>query len=647
MLGSILTLGPAYATTFSSPDEDSFPQSDFQEYASESLDVDGADALSDSDEFADSPTPYATPPQSAPSGNEIAEQTVNSDAEAATQPSRAGRVQLQSNGSVYDSLEDAIAQATNGDTLLLLDDLVLTEQVTIPGHLELTLDLQNNTLISQIDPSQASALVVNEDGSFTLQNGKMTGGKANANGYTGGAVRLAGQAKIKLVIENIEASNFTSQRKGGVLFSSAESAQITINRSNFHHNRSADNGGGAIYMNGNDQNSYMRLNDTTLKENLATGSSRVDGGAVAYVGAGEFSMTGSTVENNEVHSTDDFYGFKYAQGGGLSITGPLNAPAGNLAVHLEDNVISGNKAQVYGGAIYFELSANNGDTLSLVSGRFEDNYSAFAGGAIDYSIHNQPPLELKSVMMTGNSAVTGAGIWLCPAGKLDSHSTLGGYIVGNTLTNAGHPSASGTDIRFEGSDSVFGASDNNPEVNRVTVSPRDFTGNLVRWYADEMGALYQPGDPLLSTDYYTQRHTSFGLYGEGTAPDLTELENQAKLIFRNNQAAFRGGAISSNSPIVIGDTESKEKELTVHKVWKDESGKEMELDLPESIEVTLMRHDDHGGSYALETVELNPDNQWSHHFVNLPAYGTVNDYPTEFTYDIVETTDVPGFELTK
>lgn len=648
MLSSILTLVPAYATGSSPQVEENSSNSEHQEqHIKEDFDTDGEDTHSDSDESANTSILFVPPRESTPSGSEVAEHALNSDAEATTQPSRAGRIQLQSDGSLYNSLNDAMAQATTDDTLVLLGDFIMTEQTTIPGDRHLTLDLQQHTLTSQVNQSRGAAFVVDQDGSFTLRNGKMTGGEANADGYTGGAVRLAGQATIKLVIEDIEANNFRSQYKGGVLYSSTKSAQITIKRSNFHDNRSEDNGGGAIYMHAGEQDSYLRVTDTTLKDNLATGSSRVDGGAIAYVGVGEFSMTGSTVENNEVQSTDDFYGFKYAQGGGLSITGPSNTPAGNLAVHLEANVISRNKAQLYGGGIYFELSTYKGDTFSLVSGRFEENYSAYAGGAIDYSIHNQPPLELKSVMMTGNSAVTGAGVWLCPAGKLNSHSTLGGYIVGNTLTNTHHPSASGTDIRFEGSDSVFGASDNNPEVNRATVSPRDFTGNLVRWYADEMGALYQPGDPLLSTEYYTNRHTSFGLYGEGTAPDLAELENQAQLIFRSNRAAFRGGAISSNSPIVIGDSESKEKELTVRKVWKDESGEEIDQDLPQTIEVTLMRHDDRGGIFALETVELNPDNQWSHHFRSLPANGIVDSYPTEFTYDVVETSEIPGFELTK
>lgn len=453
-------------------------------------------------------------------------------------------ITLNSNGGIikigeneYLTLVEAINAAKTGDTLILTGgNMTIDKTVTIQAEKNLTLDLNGNTLISHIESSQSTMLVVQlaRDsevvGSFTVKNGYLTAEDTNEDGITGGAIR---STNSNLTIDSIEAYNFNKTTSGGVVQSSTnEPANITINNCNFYDNSAVDRGG-AIAINSNSPNSVTVISNNKVTNNKVEGSNYSHGGGFYFDGMGELLISDNLIEGNKASVNITTHGHYWSHGGGLSISN--QASNSGLEVTLKNNQIKKNEAQLFGGGIYFMLTKSSGDVINLESGTFEENHSGYAGGAIDYSVHGQPTLVLKNALITQNKSPQGGGIWACPTARTMTYSTLGGAIIENELINDLKFSMTGHDIRFEGSDTRFPGllESNNPAYHRMTIQDRTFLGDKINWYADEPGDLYEPGDPVLSPDYYTDRHTSFGLYGE-----ITENENwyqshnsEARLIF--------------------------------------------------------------------------------------------------------------------
>lgn len=464
-------------------------------------------------------------------------------------------------GQSFATIEEAVLAAQAGDTLLLTGDISIDAPLTIPGDKLLTIDLAGFTVTSNIDQANLFMFNVSGNGTFSMTNGQLTAADLNNDGKSGAALNVS---SATLSIHSVEMSGFHSTQEGAAIYS--HSANVTITDSYFHDNSDASYGGALSLRPAVVPGSKgINISDSTIENNLVSGSDYAHGGGISFVGSGTFIMSNNTVASNEARVSSLTYGFYWSHGGGISISGP--ASSGNIAnVTLQNNLIAANRAQLYGGGIYFML--NSSDQLNLVSGVFENNVSEFAGGAIDYSVHGQPTLYLENALITGNQAITGAGIWACPTSKIETYSTLGGAIVRNSLLDRYNTRAAGTDIRFEGSDTIFtNYLPNNPAYHQVTVTPRTYNGDLIDWYADEMNDLYEPGDSVVAPEYYTARSTSFGLYGELHDQAYARLAGEANLIFRNNIAGFRGGAISTNSDITIG--EALDMELKVSKQWVD------------------------------------------------------------------------------
>ena len=289
------------------------------------------------------------------------------------------------------------------------------------------------------------------------------------------------------------------------------------------------------------------------------------------------------------------------------------------------------------------------DKLTIKSGIFAYNKSEFSGGGLDLSLHNQPLVVLKNVIISQNKAAAGAGVWACPTSRVRTHSTLGATIIGNVL-NQGTENAvygiSGSDVQFEGYDTKYRSTltNNNPEYHKMTVQDRTFLGNKVNWYADDLENLYKKGDSILEPDKYTNRSSSFGLYGEILAgKDWYEQHSKsAKLIFIGNEAKYRGGAIATNTDIDFG--EENDVNVNVAKAWKDEDGQKLTKDVPKEVSVKLIREDSDGGKYDLETIKLNDENNWTHVFENLPSKGILEGKEVDFSYTVEEVNVPEGYE---
>lgn len=560
----------------------------------------------------------------------------------------------------YSSLKEAVNSAKVGDTItVIVPELTLSEYTNIPGSKKLTLDLNGNKMIFATDNPGYANINVSAGGSFSIRNGKITAEDLNKDGKTSGGIDAS---NVDFYMDGVEAYNMTTNKSGGVLSINNDNYDpiVKITNSNFHNNEAAISGG-AISIRNSNMGGYhgtYSILGCTFKDNLAVDKANAYG--AAFGGAIHISTTGkiiikdNEIIGNEAHS-DNIYGswanFKWSCGGGMYISSNVNAPA-KADVTLEDNIISKNKAQLMGGGVYLELTKTKpkNDEIHINSGLFSENYCDYAGGGLDYSAHNQPVLQMENVIITGNKSHSGGGVWACPTSRVRSHSTLGAAIIENKLIK--NPADkiyphSGTDIRFEGSDTKIDriSENNNPDYNTVTVQDRTFLGKKVNWYADEPDALYEPGNPVLTPDRYTDRNTSFGLYGEIVAGKdwYEQHKKEAKVIFIGNEAGKRGGAISTNSDIDFGQP-NMDVDLKVTKKWLDKRGTELKENIPESVNVKLVRNDAKGGKLDLETIELNAENHWMWSFENLPSKGYINGELVEFSYDVVELGIPKGFK---
>lgn len=545
----------------------------------------------------------------------------------------------------FDNFQSAIENAKNGDTLKLVNGpLTVQNAIKVPAEKNLTIDLNDQVLISSLDNKKERSLFnINGNGEFTIKNGTIKAEDTDNDGFTGRAINSNGAS---LNVDNIVANEFKSDSAGGVINLEEQSnpIKISITNSTFIGN-SAKESGGAIRISTKNQDAVTLISNNEISENSVNAWRYSFGGGISFGGKGRLEILNNNISSNSSSVNEELYDLYWSHGGGLSIDSYFSSE-GSLHTILDGNTISNNKAQIFGGGIYFNLDQSNGDKVDLKSGVFTGNHSDYSGGAIDYSVHGQPTLELKNFIMTANEAPTGAGIWACPTSIIESYSTLGGAVVGNKIINSSSIKPyvpSGRDIAFEGSDTKISSikDNNNPAVNRVTVVDRTFLGDRVTWYADDKDNLFEPGDKPIDIKDYTDRETSFGLHGELNSEGwYAKRKEQAALIIENNTARVRGGAISTNSPIQIG--EPGDLSLKVNKKWLDKEGKEVETSLPEKVDVQLIRIDENGSVHELEIVSLSQENNWEYIFKNLPAKAWLDGEFQKFEYSIKEL-PIPGY----
>lgn len=369
------------------------------------------------------------------------------------------------------------------------------------------------------------------------------------------------------------------------------------------------------------------------------------GGAMSLSGPGKFLIKNNQIIGNEAWAKNEYYdyGIHYSCGGGICFGGTVNR-GGCEDVILEGNIISKNKAQFLGGGISFQMEKKN-DKVTIKSGVISYNESEYSGGGIDLSIHNQPFVVMDNVIISQNKAPTGAGVWCCPTSRVRNHTTYGAAILDNELDHREKTAylVSGTDVRFEGKDTIYKGilGGNNPDYHKISIQDRTFLGNRVNWYADEPDAPYKEGDSILTPDKYTDRTTSFGLLGkiESDGDWYKTHEKSAKIIIVGNIAKQRGGGIATNTDIDFGQ-ENLDVNVKVSKVWKRKAGATKKKKHPKEVTVRLIRKDDKGGQYNLEDIKLNATNEWTYVFRNLPSEGIVEGEKLKFTYEVKEI-DVP------
>ena len=313
----------------------------------------------------------------------------------------------------YASIADAIADAQQDDTIVLLRDV--TENITI--NKSLTLNLGGFTLSG--DAEAAVVTISGDKPQVTVKNGTVTGGRNPQNG---------GGFAIDSAVVQLEDLTITGNEAVG-------------------GNGNGEVGGGGIYASHADVS--MRI--VTVSENSVTGSSS-DGGGI-LVRYGSLTMDGCHVERNTapdcgggmilrhsvLNAAKSFFENNTAKFGAGIYFGdtPNEAEEGCSGEHnhlITDSTISGNTVldpeNGIGGGMYVGTTSN----LTLRNSKLLNNDGATQGGAI--VAYSAGTIELDRVSVSKNTAQSGAGIYaLCTAVcNTDIHLLNGTAIDANTAT---------------------------------------------------------------------------------------------------------------------------------------------------------------------------------------------------------------------
>ncbi|WP_198000832.1 choice-of-anchor Q domain-containing protein [Gimesia fumaroli] len=241
-------------------------------------------------------------------------------------------------------------------TLMLFNELVITDDVTIIGHgaEHLTLSGDGTRRLFRIDDGDEETSISVELSGFTLTNGF-------ANYTSGGAIHSLETLSISdVVFADNQASVFSGSIHGGSYGGAIYSAgDLTVTNSTFIRN-SADWSGGAIYS----TEGLLSITGCDFTENQTSYS----GGAI-LVQDGDLTVSSSTFTEN---SSDTL-------GGGIYIT------QGVLTV--SESVFTENSSSA-GGAIYHQISSTFPPVLTelnITDSTFQGNTATSSGGAVYYS----------------------------------------------------------------------------------------------------------------------------------------------------------------------------------------------------------------------------------------------------------------------
>ena len=286
------------------------------------------------------------------------------------------------NGSNFTTLAAALAQATAGDTVYIVEDVYetgLTVSVngltilpegkdvsvfrtgykalfTVASGASLSIaGAQGHTVtldglgVSSGEPMIASAGTLTIGEGAVLQNGRTTG--------NGGAVRVTGG---KLIVSGAVFRE-NAANNGGAIACETASSQVTLTGAQFTGNTSSKNGGAIVGT------CTINLNDCLFRSNAA----QQDGGAVCLWGGGILNVNGGIYGENEAASS----------GGAFWLDGKTQFARYDGAENSAVPTLTGNRAKT-GGGVYTQ--GTNARVVTLLCVNISDN-TASGGAAVCFN----------------------------------------------------------------------------------------------------------------------------------------------------------------------------------------------------------------------------------------------------------------------
>ncbi len=329
--------------------------------------------------------------------------------------------------SQYTSFDEALSawEEEENSTLELLQDVEVSNTITVNGEGK-TLDLSSHKLTIQ---SEASASLLEVEGTLTVKGGTLTGGNADRGG--GIYVDVLGN----LTLENCTVSGNTAPQGGGVFVTGS----LTLAGNTVVENNTATGNGGGIYSKGG----TVIFQQGTIRQNCAC-----RGGGM-YFDNGKLQMCGGEISGNTAKEC----------GGGISFEGSAETipeldlsqgkvtenkagydGGGIYAYHCDMKIrggeISGNTATGNGGGMYLsgemhaEIDTANGEAGAVLIERNRADFFEIeqgCGGGI--YVETDSCLRMKGGIVKNNRAIDGGGIYVDHGAEMAIENS---EVVGNT-----------------------------------------------------------------------------------------------------------------------------------------------------------------------------------------------------------------------
>lgn len=488
------------------------------------------------------------------------------------------------------------------------------------------------------DTYQGAVTLAGESAYFELNGGEVTR-NSRANGAQYGAANVAVSQGARMVMNSGKITQGSTQfddaaygEVGGIGVFTGGSLQL-------NGGAIADNEGFAGGINAwawdwdladhpekaESQRAHVTISGGEITRNKAA----FGGGGISIFGNADVTMDGGIISRNTAPSGGGVNAMDlYVWGAGGSWAEVPGDGKNSGLTAAEWKEISPAAFTMNGGTIDSNTATRTGGGVNVVS-----NAATLAGGNITNNLAHQQgggvyvatatySVQLENAAVFENKAsYVGGGMWLCPTGSTQINVTSGGAIFDNTATKYGDDFAHDNYGSAGAYESYF--------ANRTLA-----LGDIVYYLDGGVGherfdsqnpgreQVYQPSrlnpapvkDP--NKDYHTKLFQD-GLKSVISDADKTAARDAAQLLITGNES-YRGGGIGSNGGVVFG---YQDTELPVHKVWKDEQGKELAENLPESIELQLVLLNDAGSEKIGAPVTVTPqeDGSWSYVFSSLPT----------------------------
>ena len=308
-----------------------------------------------------------------------------------------------------------------------------------------TLQMNGGTISNNAASETGGAIFCDDNCAFSLSNVTISG---NTSNNEGGAMRIHMKSDSSIT-DCIITDNASKKDDGGALSIDAENKTITIADTVISNNASAETGGAIELWEGR-----LILKGCTISDNYAPG----DGGAIlnddCTLVIGRSDKQATVFSGN---STDKSGGAIRIREGTTTVTGAI---------------FEGNTANERGGAIYI----NNDAKVTIDGGSFSSNMAKQQGGAIFYGDDDNTLTIQGDLVVKGNSAAQGIGIYLedgkVTCGPLDEKAdiTINRKEVNTVFTKNYQKSNAGKDpaIFFNGGQGYKVVLD--PKTNEVTTT---------------------------------------------------------------------------------------------------------------------------------------------------------------------------------
>ena len=485
----------------------------------------------------------------------------------------------------YVSLEEAVADAWEGDTIIVLQDIALKDTLVIPADKDITLDLNGNT-ISQTKACTEHYAMIQNNGSLTITDSVGEGkisftdtGKGDPN-FTWGAYTLVNEGTLVVnsgTIENLSAQNTATSVVHMYCAIQQANGSTTINGGTVATNnyRSVRVNRGSLTVNGGTMDGQIWIQPYDDSSSLT-----INGGSFAPAGADASSVY---VENASKTVALSVTGGTFETKIGASI--PANLPDAITGGDFTQAAAEGtNEAMVLEG---FELADEDGDGIynltevivyvaeikdaegnSVKYETLEEAVDAAADGGV---------IELLATPELKDYAIVGKNLTIVRNGFTATVSALTGYTVLEdpnayvVTSDFGTSEDEGAKVAYVDLDND-GVRDSDEELESLTAALNAATsGQTVRLTAslvgeDAEGTVIIPGGVTLNIDAFSlEAEYIIGLSGsklDGVTVKSSDID--AKLyVPKDNLMLASEGAVQYDS---------KGKAYTVVPIYDVQSG---------------------------------------------------------------------------